>query len=160
MDYEIHRCTRRCAATNRELAEGETVYSLVRLEGAELKREDFSAEAWTGPPEDALGWWRSRIPTRSETKARLAPNDVLLKLFRDLEDMPDKQDMRYVLALLLVRRRILRMDEVDQAAVAHELHLVCPRDETQYAVNVVELDERRIDEIQNELHGLLYAEPE
>lgn len=159
MDYEIQRCTRRCAATNRELADGETVYSLVRREGAELIREDYSAAAWTGPPEHSLGWWKARIPSRTDNRAKLAPSDVLLKLFRDLEDVPSKQDMRYVLALLLVRRRLLRLEEQASTRPAHELHLFCPRDETQHFVAVAPPDGGRIEEIQNELAGLLFAEP-
>jgi hypothetical protein len=159
MDYEIHRCTRRCAASQRELAEGEVVYSLVKVRGADLVREDYSAECWQGPPEDALGWWRSRIPGKADAKAKLAPGDVLLKLFRELEDVPDKQDMRYVLALLLVRRRSLRPEETGDDGPARQLHLFCPRDETQHVVNVIEPGQERIEQIQNELAALLYAEP-
>ena len=56
IDYEIQRCTRHCAASGRELVEGETFYSVLLQRGASLERVDYSAEAWNGPPPDALGW--------------------------------------------------------------------------------------------------------
>src|SRR5579863_1948158 len=54
MDYEIQRFTRHCAVTGRELAPGEEFYTALVAAGAELKRIDYSAEAWQGPPEGAL----------------------------------------------------------------------------------------------------------
>ena len=35
MDYEIQRCTRHCHETGRELAAGETYFSVLLAEGAE-----------------------------------------------------------------------------------------------------------------------------
>ena len=56
------------------------------------------------------------------------PNDVLLNFFDELAEQPDKQDMRYVLALLLVRRRVMRMEEEQRDEAGHErLMLYCPR---------------------------------
>src|SRR5207247_10877299 len=111
MDFEIQRCTRRCAASGRELGPGEAFYSVLRRQGAELLRLDYAAHQWTGPPDDCLGWWKSRMPDRDASRAKLAPNDVLLQLFQQLEAVPEKQDLRFVLALLLVRRRVLQVDE-------------------------------------------------
>ena len=50
------------------------------------------------------------FPSRAAKKVKLAPNDVLLELFDELADRPEQQDLRYVLTLLLVRRRVLRFD--------------------------------------------------
>ena len=86
MDYEIHRSTRHCAKTGRELKPGETFYSVLNAAGAELVREDFSAEAWEGPPEGAIGWWKSHVPSPDARKLHWAPNDVMLDLFEQLAD--------------------------------------------------------------------------
>ena len=109
LDFEVQRCTRRCAATDRALEPGDVCYSVLEMNGADVVRKDFCAEAWNGPPEAAFGWWRSRMPEPTAKKIKLAPNDVLLELFDQLADRPDQQDLRYVLTLLLVRRRVLRL---------------------------------------------------
>ena len=111
MDYEVQHSARRCSTTGREFAPGETYYSVLVAEGAELKRYDYAADAWQGPPEEAIGWWKSQVPDRTAGKKHWAPNDVMLDFWDKLADQPDKQDMRYVLTLLLVRRRVFRLEE-------------------------------------------------
>jgi hypothetical protein len=156
MDYEIQRCTRHCAATGRELAPGEQFYSVLVAEGAETKRYDYSAEAWTGPPEKALGWWKSRIAGRHSRRAGWAPNDVMLEYFEELTEQPAEKDKRYVLALLLVRRRVLRQEETEADAEGREvLVLYCPRRETTYRVPAAPPDPARTEQIQEELARLL-----
>ena len=105
MDFEVQRCTRHCAASGRELRTGEIFFSALASEGATVTRHDYSSEAWTGPPEGALGWWKSQMPAleSKSRKTQWAPNDVMLQLFDELADQPQRADMRYVLTLLLVR---------------------------------------------------------
>lgn len=159
VDYEVERCTRHCAASGRELKEGEEFYSVLVNERRDVRRHDYAAEAWPGPPEAALAWWKSRMPTREAKKGQLAPNEVLLQLFAQLEQVPEKADMRYVLALLLVRRRVLREEDSEQDASGREtMVLYSPRDEVTYRVNVIQPSAPRVDEIQAELARLLYAD--
>lgn len=111
IDYQVRRCTRRCAAADRELAAGESFVSLLVDEGAEVVRRDYSAEAWAGliaqgPPEGAIAWWRSTMPGSGDAKP--APKEALLALLDEWADNPDEAPTRYLLALLLVRRRVLR----------------------------------------------------
>jgi Asp-tRNA(Asn)/Glu-tRNA(Gln) amidotransferase C subunit len=158
MEYEFQRCTRRCAATGREFAPGETFYSALFEEGAELVRKDFAAESWQGPPEGAIGWWKSQMPNPNDKRMHWAPNDVMLQFFEQLAEQPDKQDMRYVLALLLVRRRVLREDEPELDEQGRQvLVLYCPRRDATYKVPTAIPTDARINEIQEELAKLLFA---
>jgi hypothetical protein len=156
MDYEVQHSTRHCTATGREFAPGETYYSVLMVEGADLKRYDYAADAWPGPPEESVGWWKSQIPDRTANRKHWAPNDVMLQFWDELAEQPDKQDMRYVLTLLLIRRRVFRLEEETFDPVGQELLVVyCPRRETTYQVLVVSPETERIDQIQDELAALL-----
>ncbi len=156
MEYEIERSAKSCTATGREFAPGETFYSALIAEGAELKRCDYSTEAWQGPPPGTVGWWKSQMPQQHARRAYWAPNDVLLNFFDELADQPDKQDMRFVLALLLVRRRVLRMEEKRRDEAGPErLMLYCPRRDSQYEVSAVAPDPERVEQIQQVLAKLL-----
>jgi hypothetical protein len=156
MDYEIDRSAKSCAATGREFAPGEEFYSVLMAEGTEWKRCDYAAEAWQGPPAGAIGWWKSQMPDQHARRAHWAPNDLLLNFFDELAEQPDKQDMRYVLALLLVRRRVMRLEEEQRDEAGHErLTLYCPRRDAQYEVAATAVDRQRIDEIQQVLAKLL-----
>jgi hypothetical protein len=105
IDYEIQRCSRRCAATDRELKSGEVCYSVLVPEGAAVVRRDYAAQAWQGPPENAIGFWKSTLVDPHAGRLHWAPNDVMLNYFERLLEDPAAEDARYVLALLLVRRR-------------------------------------------------------
>ncbi|MCE9608448.1 MAG: hypothetical protein K8U03_26490 [Planctomycetia bacterium] len=162
MDFEVVKSTRTCAVSGREIAAGETYYTVLMKDGAMVKRLDYSAASWNGPPEDAIGWWKSTMPAREGSKKqKLAPSEVMLQLFAELEDSPEQYDLRYVLTLLLIRRRLMRLEETvkeDDTGVAGEtMVLYCPRDEQTYRVRVVDPSEPRVAEIQAYLGQLLYA---
>ncbi len=156
MDYEVQRSTRRCTVTGREFAPGETYYSVLVADGAELKRHDYAPDAWQGPPQEAVGWWKSQIPDRTAARKHWAPNDVMLHFWDELAEQSDKQDMWYVLTLLLIRRRVFRLEEEKYSSEGRELLVVyCPRRETTYQVPAVAPELPRVDQIQEELAALL-----
>jgi hypothetical protein len=156
MDYEIQHTARRCSTTGREFAPGEAYYSVLMAEGAAVNRYDYAADAWQGPPPDAVGWWKSQIPDRNEGKKHWAPNDVMLHFWDELADQPNKQDMRYVLTLLLIRRRVFRLEEEKSDPQGREVLVAyCPRRETTYEIPAVIPEPQRVDEIQQELAALL-----
>ncbi|MCC9605309.1 hypothetical protein LOC68_23605 [Blastopirellula sp. JC732] len=156
MDFDVQRCTRRCAATDRELLPGETIYSVLVRDGAEVVRQDYSAEAWQGAPEGAVGWWKSELPSGKSRGPDWAPSDVMLDYFESLAEDPTKEDVRYVMALLMIRRKILRLDEADGEGEGPEKLLVySAKREMQYEVPVASPSAARIAEIQTEVAKLL-----
>jgi len=158
IDYEIHRTLRRCATCQRELAEGEEFYSALVPHGRQVERQDHCPACWHGAPEKAVGWWKSHVPHRDAPKTRLAPNDVLLGYFQQLEGNREMADTAYVLALLLVRRRVLRVEETLTDAAGREvLVLYCSRDESTHRISAVVPSDQRVAEIQQQLAQLLFA---
>lgn len=171
LDFEVQRCSRHCAATERELQPGDACFSVLEVSGADVVRKDFCLAGWQGAPAGAFGWWKSRVPEPTAKKIKLAPNDVLLELFEHLADRADQTDLRYVLALLLVRRRVLRVDvaagelgqptsPVDNGEVAEVMTVYCPKKDATYSVTVNMPHGERIDEIQQQLSQLLIADAE
>ena len=80
----------------------------------------------------------------------------MLHFWDELAEQPDRQDMRYVLTLLLIRRRVFRLEEESRDAQGRELLVVyCPRRESTHQVPAVVPDASRIDQIQEELAALL-----
>ncbi len=159
LDFQVQRFTRRCCETERQFEPGDTVYSVLLAQGGDVIRKDYSQQAWSGPPEGSIGWWKSQVPDAHAAKMHWAPNDVILHYFEQLEDCAEKADMRYVLALLMIRRRIVRLEDTETDDGQGEVFvLYCPRNEREYRVKVVVPPEPRIGEIQNELAELLFAD--
>jgi hypothetical protein len=156
LDFEIQRCSRKCFATERELRNGEVCYSVLVPDGGAVLRRDYSAEAWQGPPEDAIGWWKSSVVDPNLGRPTWAPNDVMLNYFERLGSDAQAEDARYVLALLLVRRRIARVERTEtDAAGRPAIVIYCPRNELQYQVAEVMPSPERAAAIQQQLAELL-----
>lgn len=144
--------------SGRELKPGETFFTVLQPDGGRVLRHDYATEAWTGPPADAIGWWRSQVPHPNSNKVQLAPNDVMLDLLERWESDPEQQDIRYVLSLLLVRRRVLRLEDTEKTETGEEISvLYCPRKDATFRVVTAMPGDERILQIQDQLTQLLYS---
>ena len=157
MDLKLHRPQMTCATTGRPFAPGEAFYSaLVRRSGA-VERLDVAVEAWQGPPEESIAWWRSRYPEAGAAAPSLAPPDVLLDALESLEEGSD-DPLRYLLALQLVRRRVLRIaDEAADASAEGALVFTCRKRDREYRVRPVDAAEITADGVEARLAALLWS---
>jgi hypothetical protein len=155
LDFELQRCTRRCAKTDREFRPGEPFVSVLVPDGTRVKRLDYCLESWDQPPDDAIAWWKSQLPGGDGQRAVWAPHDVMLDYLQRLEGDESNADLRYVLALLMVRRRILRLEQTENEGGSEVLVLYCPRNEAEYRVRANVPTDARAAEIQAELAQLL-----
>jgi hypothetical protein len=115
-DWKVERGPKRCAVTDRPFEEGEAYYSALAEEDGMPVRQDYSLEAWPEVKKDAfIAFWRTRLPAAGEPpRRRLVDTEVIHTLFTHLEDdpVPEKITFRYLLALILVRKRVLRLDDI------------------------------------------------
>lgn len=110
--YEIARVAEVCAATGAPFKPGDAfVAALFEADGDRLERRDFAASAWSddAPPPGVFAFWRGVVPEPSRSNRLVLPFDSLLDLFEQLEGAEDARRIafRYVLALLLARKRLL-----------------------------------------------------
>jgi hypothetical protein len=158
LDLEIKNCSRTCAATARPLNPGEVYFSVLVTAGSDFVRQDYCVDAWQGPPADCIGWWRSRVPTKDDSQPQLAPTDVMLNLFEALEDRPAEVAFRYLLGLLLLRRKIVRREESRHDDLGRELiTLHCQRRDKDYEVVVAEPNADQTVKLQEQMLNLLYG---
>jgi hypothetical protein len=172
-EYKVSRPTRRCAAADRPLREGEWYFSVIFEDGDDYVRRDYAAENWKGPPEGAIGHWKRRMPTASDKKMVLAPPEVLVDLLRQMERFPNRVKSRYLLALMLLRRRILRpgsttvaikdaqqTDKVDDtpATSPQRMLLMVVSDGSEIEIDVCEISRSESESLRADLNELLYTE--
>ncbi len=117
-EYKIGARSRRCQACSREFGIGDEYLSTV-VETAEedrLSRQDFCPACWKPEAQPYFSFWKTRVP-EPESADRKGPPLVdlarLMQLFEHLAESPDEQArrFRYVLALVLMRKRRLRVVE-------------------------------------------------
>ena len=163
-DWAIAKTTGRCAVSGRELAEGEHYYAVVFDRGETLERVDYSEECWEGPPDGALCTWRARIPRREERKRQFVDDQVLMDFFERLdgESEESKVQFRFVLTLILMRKRLLKyVREVDEHGAKWWIMRLMgpfkPEDDSKAERRVLnpELDESQIEEVSRQLGVIL-----
>lgn len=161
-DFKVNRCSRRCYALSRPLRDGEWFYSVVIEDGEELIRRDYSAEAWTQPPEGSIGWWKGRMPLAGSRKLVLAPDPVLVDLLRGLGDAVERRPLRYLLALTLLRRRVVTSVDASPNASSPAgekvVRLRVNADGSEVDVVTCPISRSQTDELQAALQELMYCE--
>jgi hypothetical protein len=112
MVYQFRPIGKKCAATGEDLLPGSVCHSVLIERDGELQRLDYSTKGWTGAPAGALGVWTCRVPRPLEVRAEPLDTNALMSCFEQLseEANPAREGLRYILALLLNKKRRLRLD--------------------------------------------------
>ena len=157
-NFDIKRTSRKCSVSERAFEAGEEFYSaLVEVDG-ELVRQDFAHDSWDGEPNDSVGWWTSRMPDLEQGKVYWAPNSVLFAYFEHTYERGDAQaDIAYVLAILMVQKRILQMIETDESTTPPTLVVHNRKSKTDYRIPQIDLPPDRLQQIQDELAENLFT---
>jgi len=153
-DWRIHRREGQCSICQRPFQEGDVLFSLLQVRSDRLLREDACTECFQRPKEgeaDVL-FWRTRHTL--DRKQRFAVDfeaieELFLALEGHLEGRP--AELRYLLSLLLLRKKRLKLVGVRRHASGETLCLRRPRRQEEFEVPVFELDSERAQALKAEL---------
>jgi hypothetical protein len=153
MEFNIRPIAKACARTGKLFQPGETCWSALIEKDGRLVREDYSTDAWQGPPEGAIGYWKSVIAGTTENARPKLDADSLFDYFVQLSDSPNvvQQQYRYVLALLLLRKRRLILEEAIVVDDHPTMRLIGSAGEGPFDVPEQELSEEQIRRLQQQL---------
>ena len=174
--WKIRRRRGTCSTCERAFDEGEPHFSMLALRGDELEREDLCRACWRQrPAADAtpgvagaestpareLFWWRTR-----HTLARrggLALNlDALEGVFLGLEGRAEAplRELRFVLCLLLLRKRRLKIERILRDADGEAMLVRRPRHKEELRVPVFDFPAEKLEELRGRLREIFEgAEP-
>jgi hypothetical protein len=162
-DWQLDAPKGRCAITNRQLAEGEPFYSVLfeddAVEGG-FRRVDYSLEAWQGVPEGAFCSFKTQVPIREKRRRLLVDNDVLVNFFLRLADEtnPLRVQFRFVLALILMRKKILRYDGCTKPDEHEVWQMTLTGDHSEHRVINPRLTEEQIEGVSSQLGAILHGD--
>jgi hypothetical protein len=138
-DWKIERSTRRCCACKTGFEIKQKYYSAIYpLAGAGMLRRDFCLSCWPKyregdvPPLEIpqegqapvvtsgpyMSYWKTSVPEPKQKEKRLEFNpQVAFAVFQqstDGETSPDKERLRFILALSLVRHKVLKLRTIER----------------------------------------------
>jgi hypothetical protein len=159
-EYKLGRRNPECAGTGEPFVEGEEIVSAIFGTDEGFERRDYKAAAFEGV-EGAYSFWRGRIPVKEED-AHVLDFDLALDFFRKLvaENDPEQAGLRFLLGLLLGRKRRLKLKGFSRKGDREVLNLVIRGDEEDepVSVDVPELDAEAQAALQAELNRLFGIE--
>ena len=161
-EYEIQPLSLHCAQTGRELKPGETYYSALTESPEGFRRLDYSAEVWQGPPDGTVAFWRAKVPSDSGGKRRqLVDDSVVMEFFERLEGAEDatKLNFRYILGLLLLRKKILKLTHVVHEGGREILVLRAAASGLEHRAVDPGLTEPQLEAVQVEVERILLGPP-
>lgn len=160
--YEIHRPQGKCHVTGNLIEPGAKLMAALRETPAGFERLDISLDAWPSfDRSDVLAFWQTVMPTPQQTKKKLFVDDqVLCELFERLAQVsePAKLNFRFVLGLILMRKRMIVYEttRVEEGAEIWSVRFK-GRDELLDLVNP-KLDEQQVLEVSQQLGEILNEE--
>ena len=162
-EWEFSRTTGSCAATGRELAEGESYYAVLFETPEGFERKDYTLEAWSGPPQGSYCYWRARVPVREKKSGPVAVDHALLTHFflrLEDEDSQIKQQFRFVLALLLMRKRHLKFERAVQEGGREYWQVRLVREQSEHKVLNPRLSDQEVQHLSEQLTAILSGDAE
>ena len=158
--WEVKPAAGRCAVTGRCLEEGEEFYSVLFEDGEGFRRCDYSLDCWKGPPEGSYCHFKSRIPIKQKRKKLLVDNEILVNFFLRLGDEtePVRRQFRFVLALILMRKRLLRYEGTAAEGGLEVWRMVLTTDRSEHRVANPRLSDEQIEGVSSQLSAILHGD--
>ncbi len=152
-EWKITTRTPACSSCGRAFPEGERHVSALSLQGEELRRVDSCESCFRPEPgREDLFYWYTR--TRSGPRHGLDFDlPTLEQLFLRLEGRVEKRirELRYVLCLILMRKRRLKLQRVQRGPEGEALVVRRPRRDEGWQVFVFDFGPERLGELRGEL---------
>ena len=161
-DYDIAKPTAVCRGTEKELAPGEEFVAVLRDADGELSREDYSLAFWQEHPCDqdptVVGVWHTHVPEPKAKKKLLIDDELLVSLFERLDgdEQPSRINFRYVLALILMRKKLLVYEHTETDDQGRDIWRMRRRGaERHHDVIDPKLDEGQIADVSDHLSEIM-----
>lgn len=111
-EWEIDKPLGQCSGTGKKFEYGEEYFGALVKTDQGLQRQDFSVDYWNKEKPDVFCYWKTKFPHPDQKKHVFVDNEMLMAFFERLakETEQEKINFRFVLALVLMRKRRLKYD--------------------------------------------------
>ncbi|MBV9671432.1 MAG: hypothetical protein JO076_01220 [Verrucomicrobia bacterium] len=147
-----------CARSGEPFREGTSIYTLLHRDGFGFRREDVSEEVWMQIKGEVVpfSYWKSKYeiaPSNPEPLPKATSEELLRKLIS--EDNPSTRNARFVLALMLERKKLLK--PIKTQIDGQERFLIYEHAKTSevFLISDPQLHLEQLEEIQKEVYSLL-----
>lgn len=156
MSWKFHKTAGQCAGCNKAMADGESHFSMLRLEGENLLREDRCLACWQvyAIPESGIFW--KTVHYVSPQKKKQIDFEALREIFLQLCEKKEtgREALHYLVTLLLVRKKILKIRELKRTEGQDAMIVGFSRSQETFEIPVPDLDPAKLEALKGELKEL------
>jgi hypothetical protein len=160
-EWEIEKPLGQCWGSGKKIGYGEEYFAALVEADEGLERRDFCAEYWQEQKPEVFCYWKTNLPDPDEKKQIFVDDEMLMAFFERLEQETeqDKVNFRFVLTLILMRKRRLKYDSsrTENGKEIWRLRVVGSDKEFVDVINP-HLDEEQIEELSSQLSQILQVE--
>lgn len=159
-EWTIQGRAEKCAASGREFQDGEYFYTLLFHDRDGFRRQDLSEEAWQQRNDNIapFSFWRSKFepppPPAPEALARETAEDLLRRYMA--QQNSTHANARYILALMLERKRLLQQVKIEQTGGVRTLIYEHAKSGEVFIIPDPQLRLDQLENVQNEVAALLH----
>lgn len=156
VDWKIARRQGQCTGCEHAFVDSETIFSVLRFRDDELQRGDLCSDCFEArdPAEDLIFWRTAHSEKREGLRVDF---DLVLAALPKLaaDDRGERRDLAFLMALLLVRHRRLRLKGVSRRKGKEFMVLRKVRSQDSFEIEARDLDPERRARLTAELGELM-----
>ena len=159
-EWEINKPIGQCAGSGKDIKYGEEYYgALVQTEEG-LSRRDYCLEYWQNEKPEVFCFWKTKLPDPEEKKQIFIDDNMLMAFFERLENETDQEkiNFRFVLAMILMRKRFFKYDETKNEDGNEIWRMKVVGDKSYVEVINPHLNEEQIEQLSSQLGEILQAD--
>ncbi|TWT45639.1 hypothetical protein RAS1_20670 [Phycisphaerae bacterium RAS1] len=156
-DWQMPRAAQTCGACGRSFQPGERFRACLFEQDAGYVRCDYCETCLPQGILPPIGSWCAHVAEEGAKKAPAFDREAIYNFFCRLEDAeePDKRQFRFVLALLLWRKKALKFERTTDAADGEAWEFSSDAGAARHRVPRPPIDEAQIEQLSRQLESLL-----
>ncbi|MCP5003152.1 MAG: hypothetical protein GY941_04250 [Planctomycetes bacterium] len=162
MDWHISKGAKNCSGCEKLFEEEEDYFSALYDNAAEYTRKDLCLSCWeTSQADESFSYWKTKVQKKAEPVRKYANIEVFYDLFvrSKNEDNASNKSFRYVLALYLMRKKVLALQSIKRKNDEEFLIVRDCKEDTETEVFNPKLDQEGILAVKDEIGKLIGCSP-
>ena len=159
-EWLIEKSLGHCCGTGKEFEYAEEYFAALIETEEGLQRRDFCADYWNEKQPRVYCYWKTKRPNPDQKKNIFVDDEMLMAFFErlELENEQEKINFRFVLALVLMRKRRLKYDssKTDNGKEIWRLRITGEKEFVE--VDNPHLDEEQVQQLSSQLGQILQTD--
>jgi hypothetical protein len=159
-EWEINKPLGQCYGSGKKIEYGQEYFGALVETDEGLQRRDFCADYWDNQKPDVFCYWKTKLPQPGQKKQIFVDDQMLMAFFERLkkETEQEKINFRFVLTLILMRKRILKYDATTIEDDKEIWRLRIVGDKKIVEVINPHLDEEQIEQLSSQIGEILQTD--